>query len=276
MALTLAQKSSCRLHLNYPLIGLYKLGPGGATLAQGAAGYRFFQAYGFLEYKMNNLNPDEEARLTGQAYAGAALSGAQPSPGDTVTVTLSGGNIASPQTLTATAPNPPTAGDQRLVLAAALASACALNPVLQAAGVIGVAPYGTGPYAQAGAVPIPEVGFTSSVPFTIAVGGVSAVCALQITATGTYLPPSAIADPNGVITSWGYLPILDTLLGAWAGSSQNLDTIKADVWTGRANEAGARISLYRNWQGQLSRFLGTPICKWQPGDQERYGAVRYA
>lgn len=78
MALILAAKSSIRRHLNYPLIGLYKLGPGGATLAAGSAGYRFFQAYGFLEYKMNNLNPDEEARLTGQAYAAAALSGGQP------------------------------------------------------------------------------------------------------------------------------------------------------------------------------------------------------
>lgn len=199
-----------------------------------------------------------------------------------MTVTLSGGPIVSPQTLTATAPNPPTSGDQRLVLIAGLAAACALNPVLQNAGVIAVAPYGTGPYAMTGngpynaAVPIPEVAFTCPVPFTIAVGGTSSVVGLQITATGAQLPPSAVADPNGVITSWGYINILDTLEGAWAGSSQNLDTIKADVWTGRANEAGARASLYRVFQSQLSKFLGTPICKWQPGDAQRYGAVRYA
>src|ERR1700751_4112508 len=102
MAITLAAKSSIRRHLNYPVIGLPLISTGGGTLGSGAAGFRWFQAWGFLEYRLNNLNPDEEARLLGSGYAALALTGPPPNPGDTLSVTFSGGGLPSPVTITAT------------------------------------------------------------------------------------------------------------------------------------------------------------------------------
>lgn len=272
MALTISQKSSLRRHLGFPVIGLLKVSPGGATLGSAAAGYRFFEAYGQLEYKMNNLNPDEECRLTG-AYLGAAqLTGPQPNLGDTVSLTLSGGLIPSPIIVTATAPAPAVNVDSRINLVNSLAAAIAANTTLQGLGVTSIAPYGTGPFALS-AVAVPEIAVEAPFAFSITASGTGALIP-QITANGVQLPPSTSLD--GVTTTWGYLPILDGLEGAWAGASANLDTIQAAVWKGRANEAGARYSLYRNWVGQLSEFLGIPVNPRRRESPARHGAIRYA
>ena len=272
MALTMSQKSAVRWHLGYPVAGLVRLSPAGGSLASGAAGYRFTQAYGFLEYKMNNLNPDEEARLVGNAFASVAFLGPQPNPGDTATVTLSGGPIPSPQTLTVTQPVLGNLQDARLYFANALAAACSLNPVLQSAGVIGVAPYGTGPYTES-VVPLPEVAFESPLPFSISASG-TGVLAPQITATGEQLDPSTSLD--GVTTIWGYINILNGLWNAFGTASQNLDTLSAGPWRARANEIGYRMSLYRMHQQALSDFLGTPINPQRMNRARTVGALRYA
>lgn len=271
MALTMAEKSSCRRHLMYPVAGLIRVSPAGGTLASGAAGYRFTQAYGFLEYKMNNLNPDEEARVTGNAFAAVALLGNPPSPGDSVSVVLSGGPIASPQTLTAVFPGD-IGFDGRLWYAAQLAALCSMNTVLQAAGVIAVAPYGTGPFA-ASVIPVPEVAFTCPTSFSISSSG-SGGLAPQITATGGLLTPSTSLD--GVVTIFGYLPILDGLENYHAQSSQNLDTKEAGPWKSRGNEIGLRTSLYRMWQQKFSDFLGTPLNPQRFNHARTVGALRYA
>jgi hypothetical protein len=273
MALTTAQKSDCRRHLKYPVVGLIKTSTAGGSLASGAAGYRFFQAYGFLEYKLNNLNPDEEARLLGLAYAAIALLGPQPNPGDTVSVTLSGGPISSPQTLTATAGAPAPGADMRINLVNALAAACAANTVLQAAGILGVSPYGAGPYSQ-NAVAIPEISFNCPQAFSISASGVG-LNVPQVTATGALLPPTTTAA-DGTTVLYGYIPILNSLEGDYYGTSQNLDTIKADVWTGRNNELGQRRALYENLVQLLSDFLGTPINRQAKQRPTRTGAVRFA
>lgn len=273
MGLTLAQKSDVRRHLKYPVAGLMQISPAGANLAQGSAGWRFFQAFGFLEYKMNNLAPDEEARLTGRAYAAAALVGPQPNVGDQVTITLSGGPIPSPQTLTAIAGPAQGNNDMRLNLVASLAAACSLNNVLQAAGILAVAPYGTGPFAQS-AVPVPEVAFTAKTTFVIQVGG-NGVLRPQITADGSLLPPQAVGS-DGVTTLNGYLPVCNALEGDYVGTAQNLDTIRADVWYGMANELGKRRSLYENWVQMLSDYLGTPVNVRARQRPRSSGAVSYA
>ena len=255
--ITIAQKSDIRRHLGYPVGGLPTVSPVGGTFASGSVGYRFTEAYGFLEYTMNNLTPDEEARTTGQAYAADALVGPQPVPGNSMTVVFSGGNIPvnTPQTITVYCPSPAPAGDLRLYMVAAMAAAVSQNNVLQAAGIIAVAPYGTGQFTQ-NVVPLPEVGFMSPVPFSIVASGVGAA-GPQITATGTFLSPSTSLD--GINTIWGFLPILNGLENTYIGSSQNMDTKQADVWHSRSNEAGMRMSLYKTMQGRFSDFLGTPI-----------------
>ena len=94
-----------------------------------------------------------------------------------------------------------------------------------------------------------------------------------ITATGERLPPITSLD-DGITTLYGYLPICDGLEGAWMSSSSNLDTIRADVWTGRANEAGARQSLSSNWRAQMADFLNVPIWK-SPNNVARRGAMSF-
>lgn len=254
--LTFAHKSSIRRHLDYPVAGLLQVSAAGGSLGSAFAGYRFFQAYGRLEWKMNNLNPDEEARLVGLAYGAVALVGPQPGVGDTISVVLSGGNIASPQTLTATAGAVPIGTDGRPTLLASLAGEASLNPVLTTAGVVALTPFGTGPFNQ-NQLPLPEVAFTSPVTFTV--GGLAATGGLgpQLTANGAMLPPTAQLD--GQTTIWGYLAILDGLESAYAGSSQNLDTSMAGPWKARNSEIAQRLTLYRNWQIRLSRFLEIPI-----------------
>jgi len=271
MALSWAQKSDTRRHLMFPVAGLLRTSGAGGTLATGAIGYRWLQAYGFLEYRMNNLNPDEEARLTGKAYSSLAFFGPQPNEGDTVTVTLSGGNIATPQTLTAVAPAP-SGNDNRITLVNLLASAAGQNGVLQAAEVEGLSPYGTGSYSLM-SVPFPEIAFTSPVPFTMQATG-SGITYPQITANGVFLSPSASLD--GVTVTWGYLPILNGLESAFGGASQNLDTLEASVWVGRLNEIGQRWSLYKHWQVMLSEFLGIPINPDRKNKNANIGAMRYS
>lgn len=55
MALTDAQKADVRRHAGYPVYG---------SQVGSNAGYRFFQAYGTLEFRMSNLRPEEETVLT--------------------------------------------------------------------------------------------------------------------------------------------------------------------------------------------------------------------
>ncbi len=272
MALTIAQKSSIRRHLNYPAVGLYAQSPGGGTLGQAAAGWRYHEAYGFLEYKMNNFNPDEEARLTGLAFGAVALVGPQPNGGDTLSVTFSGGPLANPVTVTVTAGAPVANQDNRVTLCNALAAAVSLNATMQAAGFVSLAPYGTGPVSQ-NAVAIAEVGFRCPQAFTLAASG-TGVMAPQITATGAFLSPWTSFD--GKTSIYGYVPILDNLEAAYGGTTQNLDTIQADVWKGRWNELGQRLSLYEVWVDKLVDFTGIPRNPRRKSTPAQRGALRYA
>lgn len=275
MPVTDAQKVQVRRHMGYPVIGLMQISPAGGALGSAAAGHRFFQAFGLMEYRLNNLQVSEEAALVGTCAGGISLVGPQPNVGDTVTVVLSGGNIASPQTLT-TPPFAPVGIDGRLTFCQNIAGLVSQNPVLQAAGVYAATPYGTGPYSQR-AIPVPEVGFVGPVPFTITTSGTGVALRPQVLSQGVFVPPSASLD-GGATTLNGYIPILNGLEAAYAGSSDNLDTAKADVWTARSNELGLRMSLYEVWRGMLSDFLGVPINpqRRRENDPSRKGAIRFA
>ena len=60
MALTDAQKVDVRRYCGYPVFG---------SEVGSNAGYRFFQAYGELEFRMNNLAAEEETVVTGTYLA---------------------------------------------------------------------------------------------------------------------------------------------------------------------------------------------------------------
>lgn len=275
MPLTLAQKSSIRRHLGYPVAGLAKTGQAGATLASGSIGYRWLQAYGFLEYKMNNLNPDEECRITGNAYGALALTGPQPAAGDTISVTISGGGLVSPVTLTAIAPAPDPASDGRITLVNLLAAAGSSNAALQAASIITLSPYGTGAYSQ-NSVPFPEISFSAPTAFALSASGTGASYP-QVTANGVLLPPFAtVSSVTGAPVIYGYLPLLDALESGYLGSSQNMDTKEAGPWKARMNEQAQRMSLYVTYRNQLADFLGTMVNPDRRAKPQRTGSVRFA
>jgi hypothetical protein len=270
--LTEAQKSNVRRHLDYPVAGLLKSSPAGGSLASPFAGYRFFQTYGRLEWKLNNLNADEEARLLGVAYGAVTLIGPNPNVGDSISITLQGGSISSPQTLVATT----SSGDSSVTLAQRLVVAAVGNTVLQAAQLLVLTPFGTGPFNQ-NELPLAEVAFEAPAKFQITSPTGSGMLVPQVVNQGDFLAPTTSID--GVTQLWGFLPILDGLEGAWASASQNLDTQRAGPWYGRRNEIGQRLALYRNWQIRLSRFLEIPLYDGTPEGARRAeyaSTTRYA
>lgn len=273
MALTVIQKSAIRRHLGYPAIGLLRVSPGGGTLGAAAAGYRYFEAFGTLEYRLNNLNPDEEARITGMATGSIILTGPQPQLGDQFTVTFGGGPLTAPVAITTTAPATNPSYDNRINVVNALAGLVSTNTTLQANGFLAAAPYGTGPFSQ-NAVAIPEVGFTNPVTFTLQCSGTGS-SAPQVGSVPGPLAPSVQLITRGPLVN-GYIPILDGLESAYGGASQNLDTAQADVWRGRPNELGQRISLYEVWVDKLVDFIGVPRNSRRKGHPDRRGAMRYA
>lgn len=270
MPLTLTQQSDIRRHLGLAVGGLWRTSPAAGTLAVGAAGYRWNQAYGLNEWRMNNLMPDEECRLTGSFLGGIALLGPLtdasgnpvPKAGDQVSVVVTGSFTGSPRTVTAVA----VAGDSMINLASRLAQAVNLDSVMQAAGFIGLAPFGTGPFAQnyvqgnpSGnlALPIPQIAIVHpTLAFTLSVSATGTE-GPAVTNQGVQLPPYAPVDwtqkPAG--TLYGFLPILNALEGAWAGTSQNLDTSRADVWFSRMDERQERRKLYQEWRGRMRDYL---------------------
>jgi hypothetical protein len=221
-----------------------------------------------LEYKLNNLMPDEESRLLGIAFGGVALIGNPPQVGNQVTITLTATSGGTPVPITVTAGSTDTA----LTLIQALANGVVQNTTLSASGFNAVAPYGTGPFAQ-NAIPIPQLGVTNPNPFTITVSATGAVGA-TITSQGLLLPPSATVDssktPPTVLN--GYLPILDWLEGAIASSTENLGSARADVYYWRLDEIEQRKKLYKMWKRYLSEFLGTPLNPNKPFNP-MYGRV---
>ena len=72
MAFTDAERTDIRRHCGYPAYGVG---------ASGFQGWRFFQAYGLLEYRLTNLSPSEEAVARGYLGQLAALESAIPATG---------------------------------------------------------------------------------------------------------------------------------------------------------------------------------------------------
>lgn len=229
------------------------------TTADGAAGYRYFTAYGQMEWRMNNLMPDEEARLLGRAYAAVAIFGT-PNLGDTITFTFTGGGLLSAHNLVVTAPA--TQGDpnlDRLALTQQVAVSALQDATLISAGFFVVAPYGQGPFSGR-IFPEPTVAFTNPTAFKMTISFTPEIAA-QVQSNGSLLTPLYIANKGTQQQSniYGYLNILDTLEGDQASTTENLDTIKADVWTARSDEIRQREMLYRQWRQKLSIYLGIPM-----------------
>ena len=73
MAFSDPEKTNIRRYCGYPAYG---------NSAGGNMGWRFYQAYGALEYRMNNLSPAEEAVVRGQLQSLAFLESGVPASAD--------------------------------------------------------------------------------------------------------------------------------------------------------------------------------------------------
>jgi hypothetical protein len=253
MPLSPIQKSQIRYHLEYPNIGLATDGNGGGTLGSNAS--FFFNEYqSILEARMNAMQPTDEAVITGYAYGVLVLEGLDPNSGDTVTLTISGGNLSAPQSVIATA----VTGSTKANMAAQLASAVARNANLTSAGFEVLSPYGPGSEVID---PEVELSLTSPVPFNLSVTFTGAIAATVIN-PGSQLggPQATVGKNQGTpIVLNGLLPILNYLDGAVAGTTVRQGVRKADVFTAAPNELEQREKLYGRWQKRLASFFAVPV-----------------
>lgn len=81
---------------------------------------------------------------------------------------------------------------------------------------------------------------------------------------------SNMLPEEGEVVRAKYLATLNKLEDAIPGTSANLDTDKAAVWTHNKNELRDRQSLYNYWRLELCKFMGIP---GGPGLQESGNSV---
>ncbi len=283
MPLSLAEKADIRRHLRYPPAGLYRTSPSGGSLAGATTvGYRYFQTFGMLEWRMNNLDANEEARMTGKAYGALAFQGPVPNVGDTLTVTFSGGTLTSPTPVVLTVTQAmllqQNASAQQyfnanigLLFCSALAALVAQNSTLTSAGFVAIAPFGTGPFTQT-AIPVPQIEFTNPVAFTLSIAFTGLMSAV-ITSNGVILEP--YIQPGTVNPIYGYLPILNYLENAYGSASQDLSIKRADVFYARPTELSERFSLYQTWAQRMGEFIDIPFNPHKRGNFRGTGPLVY-
>lgn len=255
--LTEAQKVQVRRHLGYPVTGLPIRSPaGGAALNHGFQGYRFLQVYGQLEFRMNWLQPVEEAVITGLAFAYVQISSA---PGVVITpgADLSIQLVTSDGEIDETLEYTTQAGDTIFTIGSTFANLLAMNGTLTNAGFVANAPFTNGVFTNV-TEPVPGIQLISPRDFTTTV--VYEGDATLIVAPGGGVPqdPIIVVD-DGDTTIIGLLPILSYLQGKIASSSDNLDTERADVWFARKDEVTQRKELYHYWRNELAKFLDIPL-----------------
>jgi hypothetical protein len=141
----------------------------------------------------------------------------------------------------------------------AFANAILSNANLMNAGFNALSPVNTGTYSGAalnGQVPpYPGIQITAKDDFQLVVISDGN---LILSSAGNGVFDQPVATFNDA-TYKGYIQILGALESAIAGSSDNLDTEKADVWTARKDEVQVRGSLYNIWRRKLAMFLEIPL-----------------
>lgn len=269
MPLLEQEKSDIRRHLDYSVIGLYRQSPVGGTLAPMNTGFRILNSYGQLEYVMNNLLPNEEARLTGKSYGAIGFVNNNPvnpavpvQVGSTMTISIFSDLFSvSPVVLSYTV----VSGDTLLSICGKLALQAASNGIFTSAGFYAMNDFGAGPYGQqynpTQLVSFPIVSFVGPMPginFTLTVAGTGTTVP-QIVQQGVPLSPSSTSNLTYPPTkTWGYVPICNYLEDQMSGAtSDNLSVFKANDAVLRLSEMKDRKKLYLLYTKRLALFLGT-------------------
>lgn len=267
------QKISVRRHLGYPVTGNPIRSPvGGNTLAAGSIGYRWFQVYGMLEYRMNNLQIFEEAILLGLAEAAVDVNGQVDAVGRTASITIDQPPLSVSVTYTT------TSTDDIFSTSRYLANLLLADPNLVPAGFQVQSPAsGIGPFADAAkppavVQPYPAIQITCvNGPFQVTAVGSGLLQLIVEPGSGQFIDPVVnLGFPPA--SYYGYVPILNALETAIGGASDNLDTEKADVWTARKDELEVRERLYNRWRMKMSQYLQIPL--WEDTGLDITGSMR--
>ena len=256
--LTQSQKSDIRRHLGYPTLQLSRQSNGMGSLGM-ASDYMNYQSFVPIDQKLDNLPAEAEARLTGDVYGTIALMGLPPEAGDQIDLDIVCDDLTP--VLNESIQVVAVEGDTQQSLIQKLAIAVLQNSTLATNKFVAFAadvPSET----MGGRAPLAEVAIRAPLPFTMGLSPTGNIGA-AITHEAINLEPTAtVGALNGLpLVKYGYLQILGYLEGAHAGATQNLDTIKADVWTGRMDEVAQRKRLYEEWVQNLSGFLGIPCVR---------------
>lgn len=238
-------KARVRAHLGVPVLGVQNSGI--------SLGYRFTNQMGLLEYRMNNLQPFEEASITGNPAAATIING-NPIAGDTVTITV---NALSPLTYTVTSADA-SAADPCGSVAQNFALKVMQTPAYAALVWATYTPSIKQPYPTAvkpNSTLILQA--LTSAAFTVACTFTGSTAFVAYTQGS--LPSPNVTMKEDSVTLYGYVAICDYLEGKIAGASDLMKFSKADVTTFRGDEMQARRALYREWQKRLSDFLGIPL-----------------
>jgi hypothetical protein len=240
-------KSRIRMHLGVPAAGLPQTGS--------QLGWRYNNQVGALEYRMINLQPIEEAQLTGYPAALIQIAG-QPQQGDTVTVTIGSGSpiIYTVTSADVAAAIPLQSISQNLAKAITLANQ----------GYLG--DYGIPPQTK----PTQTFGSYQGIVLIQPVPPANAAFSIAVVGTGNTLPyvaqqgvqtPPSVAFAETGITVYGYVAICDYLESRIANSA---DLVKYATATGaggaginlRMNELAERRNIYDEWCDKLADFFG--------------------
>lgn len=238
-------KIRIRTHLGVPVQGI--------NVSGAALGYRFFEGsqVGLLEFRMNNLQPYEEATVTGFPIASISVAGRMVT-GDAATITVNGTPITYTVLL----------ADQAPVLTSTQTNVAASMAVAITNTVSGVTAAANPPITNVAQGIFPSyatliVRSLTSSALTVAASSTSSV-AVHVVQQGAPIP-MAYANQDTGTTYYGYVPILDYLQSQTLQADSFAAFDKADVVTFTRSELGKRVQLYDYWRQMLADYFGVPI-----------------
>lgn len=268
MALTTGQRVEIGRHLKYPMIGAPAVTSGGppytSTFGQagGLLGFRYFEFYPLLLFRLANMSQNEEVSIVGsqspffgQFYTAASaivtITAPTPVSGDGITVQING----QPAQTTF------TGIDTQTTIASKVANAINANASLSAV----VIAQANGAVVTVTALAIG--GRANSLSITAFVQGTSATVAVTSgglptnTLQGGQDPPGPVwVDPADFVVQpyFGYLPIIRYWESQLSNAASGMDTVQAAVFHQRQDEFAARMGGYETWCKRLAQFISVP------------------